>query len=77
MIEVVVDGLDHPEGVCWDPRAGVVWWVGGEAAQVCRVELAGRRAETPARAPDFVLGFAADGHGRLVLCVSDHWAADV
>jgi sugar lactone lactonase YvrE len=24
VIEILVDGLDHPEGVCWDPGAGSV-----------------------------------------------------
>jgi sugar lactone lactonase YvrE len=70
VIEILVDGLDHPEGVCWDPRAGVVW-AGGEAGQVYRVELEERRAATIARAPGFVLGLAVDGRGRLVLCISD------
>jgi gluconolactonase len=70
VIEVLVDGLDHPEGVCWDPAAGVVW-AGGEAGQVYRVELETRRAVEVARAPGFVLGLAVDGRGRLVLCCSD------
>ncbi|MDQ3777791.1 MAG: SMP-30/gluconolactonase/LRE family protein [Actinomycetota bacterium] len=70
MIEVLVEGLDHPEGVCWDERAGVVW-AGGEAGQVYRVALDERRVEEVARAPGFVLGLAVDGRGRLVLCCSD------
>jgi gluconolactonase len=69
VIEVLVDGLDHPEGVCWDPAAEVVW-AGGEAGQVYRVHLDERRAEEVARAPGFVLGLAVDGRGRLVLCCS-------
>jgi gluconolactonase len=70
VIEVLVDGLDHPEGVCWDPGAGVLW-AGGEAGQVYRVHLDERRAEEVARAPGFVLGLAVDGRGRVVLCCSD------
>lgn len=70
MIEVLVDGLDHPEGVCWDPFAAVVW-AGGEAGQVYRVQLDERRADEVARAPGFVLGLAIDGHGRLILCCRD------
>jgi gluconolactonase len=69
VIEVLVDGLDHPEGVCWDPGAEVVW-AGGEAGQVYRVELEQRRVEEVARAPGFVLGLAVDGRGRVVLCCS-------
>jgi gluconolactonase len=70
VIDILVDGLDHPEGVCWDPLAGVVW-AGGEAGQVYRVDLEERRVEEVARAPGFLLGVAADGRGRLVLCCSD------
>jgi len=70
VIEVLVDGLDHPECVCWDPTAEVLW-AGGEAGQLYRVELAERRAEEIARAPGFVLGVAADGRGRVVACCGD------
>ena len=70
MIEVLVDGLDHPEGVCWDPAAGLLW-AGGEAGQLYRVDLEARRAEEVARAPGFVLGLAVDGRGRVVFCCSD------
>jgi gluconolactonase len=73
VIEILVGGLDHPEGVCWDPRAGVLW-AGGEAGQVYRVQLEERRAEEVARAPGFVLGLAVDGRGRLVLCCGDEGA---
>jgi gluconolactonase len=70
VIETLVDGLDHPEGVCWDPFAGVLW-AGGEAGQVYRVRLEERQAEEVARAPGFVHGLALDGRGRLVLCCAD------
>ena len=70
MISVLVGGLDHPEGVCWDPEAAVLW-AGGEAGQLYRVELEGRSAEEVARAPGFVLGLAVDGRGRVVFCCSD------
>jgi gluconolactonase len=70
VIEVLVDGLDHPEGVCWDPAAGALW-AGGEAGQIYRVSLDERHAEEVARAPGFVLGLAVDGRGRVVACCSD------
>lgn len=70
MIEILVDGLDHPEGVCWDPDAEVLW-AGGEAGQVYRVQLEERRAEQVAQAPGFVLGVAVDGRGRVILCCGD------
>lgn len=66
---VLVDGLDHPEGVCWDPRSAAIF-AGGEAGQVYRVALDDPRLDVIAQAPDFVLGLAADGNGRLVLCVT-------
>jgi len=64
-----VEGLDHPEGVAYDPRAGVVW-AGGEEGQIYRVDLEERRAREVARAPGFVLGLAVDGRGRLAICCS-------
>src|SRR5918992_122641 len=48
-IDVLVDGLDHPEAVCWDPGAEVLW-AGGEAGQVYRVDLEAGEAEEVARA---------------------------
>jgi gluconolactonase len=69
---VLVDGLDHPEGVCWDPACGAVF-AGGEDGQIYRVELDRPQADVVATAPDFVLGLAADGSDRLVICVTgDH-----
>src|SRR3954469_355546 len=66
-IEPLVDGLDHPEGVCYDPAACVVW-VGGEDGQLYRVDPDARTWELAARAPGFVLGLAVDGRGRVVVC---------
>jgi sugar lactone lactonase YvrE len=65
--EVLVDGLDHPEGVAWDP-AGELLWAGGEDGQLYRVDLDARSWEEAARAPGFVLGLAVDGRGRLAIC---------
>jgi gluconolactonase len=66
-IEVLVDGLDHPEGVAYDPRADVVW-AGGEAGQLYRVDTHARTSELHARAPGFVLGVTVDGRGRVAIC---------
>ena len=68
-IEVLVDGLDHPEGVAWDPATGVVW-AGGEAGQLYRVDLDARTWEEAPHAPGFVLGLAVDGSSRVVICCS-------
>ena len=67
--EVLVDGLDHPEGVAWDPRANVLW-AGGEDGQLYRVDVDERTWEEAPRAPGFVLGLAVDGRGRVVVCCS-------
>jgi gluconolactonase len=67
--EVLVDGLDHPEGVAWDPSSGSVW-AGGEAGQLYRVDPEARTWAEVARAPGFVLGLAVDGRGRLAICCS-------
>jgi gluconolactonase len=64
---VLVDGLDHPEGVAYDPAADVLW-AGGEDGQLYRVR--GEACEEVARAPGFVLGLAVDGRGRLAVCAS-------
>ena len=65
--EVLVDGLDHPEGVAWDPASGVLW-AGGEDGQLYQVDIARRTWQETARAPGFVLGLAVDGRGRLAIC---------
>jgi gluconolactonase len=67
-VRPLADGLDHPEGVAYDPDADVVW-AGGEAGQIYRVQLDGMWEEV-ARAPGFVLGLAVDGLGRLAVCAS-------
>lgn len=61
--------LDHPEGVCWDPDAGVLY-AGGELGQLYRVTLDGAVAEV-ARFPNFLLGVAVDGPGNVVACCKD------
>jgi gluconolactonase len=66
---VLVDGLDHPEGVCWDPDAGCLY-AGGEDGQIYRVDLAGGLARIVARAPGQVLGVTVDGAGRVLACAS-------
>jgi gluconolactonase len=67
-VRQLADGLDHPEGVAYDPDSQVVW-AGGEAGQIYRVAMDGTWEEV-ARAPGFVLGLAVDGRGRLAICAS-------
>jgi gluconolactonase len=65
--DVLVDGLDHPEGVAYDPVSGALW-TGGEEGQLYRVDLESRTYEEVARARGLVLGIAVDGVGRVVVC---------
>ena len=67
--EVLVEGLDHPEGVAWDPATGVLW-AGGEDGQLYRVDVGARTWQEAPRAPGFVLGLAVDGRSRLAICCS-------
>ncbi len=77
-IQVLVDGLDHPEGVAYDHVSGHLY-AGGEQGQIYRIDLVGRTFEEVARTPGFVLGLAVDGRGRLVICDSEDsavWVLD-
>ena len=68
-VRPLVDGLDHPECVAYDPAANVVW-AGGEAGQLYRVDPDAGTFSQAAEAPGFVLGLAVDGRGRLAVCAS-------
>ena len=71
---VLVDGLDHPEGVCWDPTAagGGCLYAGGEDGQLYQIEFdpAGRGycSLVGSTGGGMVLGVTADGRGRIVMC---------
>jgi sugar lactone lactonase YvrE len=66
-VEVLLDGLDHSEGVAYDPESGVLW-AGGEEGQLYRVDLDSHDFEEAARACGLVLGVAVDLRGRAVVC---------
>ena len=68
-IDVLVDGLDHPEGVAFDHQSGVLY-AGGEDGQVYTVDPDAGTFREVARTPGFVLGLAIDGRGRVVICDS-------
>lgn len=72
-ITVLVDGLDHPEGVAYDHKSGALY-AGGEQGQIYKVDLENRAYTEVGRTPGFVLGLAVDGLGRLVVCDSDDGA---
>lgn len=72
-IQVLVDGLDHPEGVAYDHSSGALY-AGGEDGQVYAVDSENRSFREVARTPGFVLGLAVDGRGRVVICDSEDGA---
>jgi sugar lactone lactonase YvrE len=67
-LRTVVDGLDHPECVCWSPAERLLY-AGGEAGQVYRFPLHDGAAELHATVEGgFLLGLALDGEGALYSC---------
>jgi gluconolactonase len=69
-VRVLAEGLDHPEGVAWDPDRGRVI-CGGEAGQLYAVDLESGAADLLATTTGLVLGVAVDGAGRMVACIGD------
>lgn len=63
---VLGQGLDHPEGVAWDPVAGRVY-AGGEAGQIYAIDLDGNVTQV-ASTGGFMLGLAVDARGRIYGC---------
>jgi len=72
-IEVLIEGLDHPEGVAYDHVSGRLY-AGGEQGQIYQVDLEERSFSEVGRTPGFVLGLAVDGEGRVVVCDSEDGA---
>jgi sugar lactone lactonase YvrE len=65
-VEVVADGLDHPEAVIWDPQRQVLL-CGGEAGQLYAVRLDGT-VEVVARTGGSLLGLALHPTGLVFGC---------
>jgi gluconolactonase len=67
-LRTLVDGLDHPEGVCWSPTAQCLY-AGGEAGQLYRFGLEGGEVELVATIPGgSVLGLALDSDDDAYVC---------
>ena len=62
---MLVDGLDHPEGVALGPDGRL--WAGGEAGQLYAITLDGGLEEV-GNTSGFVLGLALDEAGRVYAC---------
>ena len=65
-LSVLVDGLDHPEGIACGPDGGV--YAGGEAGQVYRVDIERAEFTEIANTGGFVLGMALDAVGNVYAC---------
>lgn len=65
-VRVLVDGLDHPEGVAVGPDGTL--WAGGEAGQIYRVDHREATFEQVADTGGFLLGVTVDGDGRVIVC---------
>lgn len=68
--EELAEGLNHPEGVCWDPGRRVVY-AGGESGEIYRVSLDGD-VELLGSTGGSMLGLAVDGSGRVYACDAGH-----
>lgn len=68
-LQVLAEGLDHPEGVAVAADGTV--YAGGEAGQIYAVDPDGAVREVANTGGGQVLGFAADGAGRLYVCEYD------
>jgi gluconolactonase len=70
-------GIDHPEGVCWDPDGAVI--VGTEAGGLLWLDPAdGSVMRSVTIGSGLVAGIAVDGDGRVVACdVPGHRVARV
>lgn len=62
---ILVEDLDHPEGVAWSPSG--VLYAGGEAGQVYEVTLDGDVREV-GTTEGSLLGLTLDGAGRVYAC---------
>ena len=68
-ISVLVEGLDHPEGIAWGMDGYA--YAGGEAGQVYRIDVESREVFQLAHIPGgFILGMALDSDHNIYACDS-------
>jgi gluconolactonase len=67
LIDILATGLDHPEGVAWDPGSGTLV-AGGEAGQLYRIDPDSGDVQLIAETGGLVLGIALDAQGRIYWC---------
>jgi sugar lactone lactonase YvrE len=66
IFEELASGLNHPEGVAWNPLDGRVY-AGGEGGEIYAVTLDGDVTEV-ASTGGSMLGLTVDGRGRVYAC---------
>jgi gluconolactonase len=67
-VKIVQDSLDHPECLAFSSEG--VLYAGGEAGQIYRIDIEGKKCEETANLGGFVGGVALDGSGSVYACVS-------
>ena len=65
-VSVLVDGLDHAEGVAWGPDGYA--YAGGEAGQLYRIDIENRDVAQVADTGGFLLGIALDARNNVYAC---------
>ncbi len=65
-LSVLVDGLDHPEGIASGPDGAA--YAGGEAGQLYRIDVGRSEFEEVANTGGFLLGMAVDAAGNVYAC---------
>ena len=65
-VSVLVDGLDHPEGIAWGLDGYA--YAGGEAGQLYRIDIEGQEAVQIADTGGFLLGLALDASHNIYAC---------
>ena len=64
--DTLAEGLNHPEGVAWNPTDRRVY-AGGEGGEIYAVTLDGEVSQVGSSGGS-MLGIAVDGHGRVYAC---------
>ena len=65
-VSVLVDGLDHPEGIAWGLDGFA--YAGGEAGQLYRIDIEKQEAVQIADTGGFLLGLALDANHNIYAC---------
>lgn len=69
-LSVLVDGLDHPEGIAWGLDGYA--YAGGEAGQIYRIDVGNQDVVQVADTKGFILGLALDANNNIYACDVKH-----